>query len=87
LQQGSTDEVNREIVELKLGNIDRKLHKAIELDQLILLIADILKEKIEKGSIDDRISISEELEKIMSNSAQNAVILKEVRRILNEKPI
>ena len=84
MQQGSSDEQNRTIVETKIGNIDRKLHKAIELDQLILFVADLLKEKIEKGSVDDKVSIAEELEKIMSNSAQNAEILKEIRRSLSE---
>ena len=84
MQQGSSDEQNRTIVETKIGNIDRKLHKAIELDQLILFVADLFKEKIEKGSVDDRVSIAEELEKIMSNSAQNAEILKEIRRSLSE---
>jgi hypothetical protein len=85
LQQGSADERNYSVIDSKFENIDRKIHKAIELDQLILLVADLLKQKLESGSIHDKVLVAEELEKIMSNSAQNADLLKEVRRMLNER--
>jgi hypothetical protein len=70
-----------------LGILDRRLHRAIELDQLIILSAEILKEKLDNAVAAQwptSHEASEILESVASKSSEIGSILQEVRRSLKQ---
>ena len=76
------NEAYRNEIQILLEAIDLKIHKAIELDQLVLLDSELvsakLKEKLDSES-------AERLESIVSRSQENAQILRELRKKLEEE--
>ncbi|MHB1907459.1 MAG: hypothetical protein ACYCQJ_01155 [Nitrososphaerales archaeon] len=76
------NEAYRNEIQILLEAIDLKIHRAIELDQLVLLDSELvsakLKEKLDSES-------AERLESIVSRSQENAQILRELRKKLEEE--
>jgi hypothetical protein len=77
-----------------LEEVDRKIHHAIELDQVLLLTSDLAKGKIhqlfeikyEQTTVKQRLTeIDELLETLASSCEQNANLLHEVKRLLRER--
>ena len=76
------NEAYRKEIQILLEAINLKIHRAIELDQLVLLDSELvsikLKEKLDPES-------AERLESIVSRSQENAQILRELRKKLEEE--
>jgi septum formation inhibitor-activating ATPase MinD len=75
----------RENLEVLIGIIDRKIHRAIELDQLVVLTAELLKDKLDEAQVILPASVGEDLESIASKSGENGDILRQIRAIVNEE--
>ena len=71
----------RKEVQVLLELVERRIHRAIELDQLILLEAEVLQDDLkEMGSP----KINETLQSIASRTEEHASILREIKRKLRE---
>jgi len=67
-------------LEILIGTLDRRIHRAIELDQLVTLSAEMLKEKLNRDRSYAKLEeINETLERISSSGAENGQILHEIR--------
>jgi hypothetical protein len=67
-----------------VGAVERRIYKAIELDQLIVLTAELLKDTLEKAQLNDSVPVSEDLESIVSKIQENADILYQIKKTLKE---
>ena len=79
-----TDSRHRKDLEVLLGAIDRRIHRAIELDQLIVLTAELVKNQLEKAPMTDFARLSEDIESIVSRTMENSDILYQIRKTLKE---
>jgi hypothetical protein len=67
-------------LEILIGSLDRRIHRAIELDQLVTLSSEMLKEKLNRDRYYAKIEeINETLERISSSGAENGEILHEIK--------
>jgi hypothetical protein len=73
-------------VDVLLGIVERKIHRAVELDQLIFLSAELLKDDLEKKIMSSALEpqVGEDIERITSKSQENAELLYQIRRTLEE---
>jgi DNA polymerase III gamma/tau subunit len=62
----------------------RKLHKAIDLEQVIILTAEILKDEIEARKIKNQYELIELLESISSKGTEVAQVLQDLRSRLTK---
>lgn len=83
------DEESKKNIQGLLGTIDRRIHRAIELDQLIVLTSELLRERLEKVSSSllplDSTQFSEDLEPIVSKCEEHAGFLYQIRKALKEE--
>jgi hypothetical protein len=81
-QQLSTLDREQKDLEIFLGIIERKLRKAIDIEQVVILTAEFLRDQIQAGSVTDVIEVIETLESVSSKCSENAKILQELRRTI-----
>jgi hypothetical protein len=74
------DQKYRKDLEVLVDLLDRQIHRAIELDQLILLQIGLLQEKIGKSGNPEN---SEDYEAISSRTQEVGQILQEIRKKLH----
>ncbi len=89
--QEDSIKIPRNDLEILIGALDRRIHRAIELDQLVTLSSEMLKEKLNRDRSNAKIEeINETLERISSSGAENGQILHEIkiklRGLLNPAP-
>lgn len=72
-------------LEVLLGAIDRRIHRAIELDQLIALTAELAIDRLQKVPLLDSQKIMEDLEYVVSRSEEHCDILRDTRKILKDE--
>ena len=75
------NEQYRKEVQVLLELVERRIHRAIELDQLILLEAEVLQDDLQKIG---NTKANETLQSIESRTEEHAAILHEIRRKLRE---
>jgi len=79
--------IDKKELDVLFGILDRRLHRAIELDQLVILSVEILKDKLDNVVAAQRLTsheASEILESVSSKSSEIGSILQEVRRSLKQ---
>ena len=76
------DEKFRQNLEVLMGVIDRKIHKAIELDQLIILQVELLQQELIESK---NAESGEALEAVVSRAAEIGSLLQEIRKKLHEE--
>ncbi|MHB1907280.1 MAG: hypothetical protein ACYCQJ_00255 [Nitrososphaerales archaeon] len=65
-----------------MSTIDRKIHKAIELDQLIILQVELLQQELIESK---NVESGEALEAVVSRTAEIGKLLQEIRKKLHEE--
>jgi hypothetical protein len=75
------DQKFRKDVEVLMGVVDRRIHRALELDQLILLQIGLLQEKQNKEILDPE--AAEAYEAIASRTMEIGQLLQEIRKKLH----
>jgi cell division septum initiation protein DivIVA len=75
------NEQYRKEVRVLLELVERRIHRAIELDQLILLEAEVLQEDLKEVG---NIKANETLQSIEARTEEHASILYEIKRKLRE---
>jgi hypothetical protein len=76
------DDINlpRKDLEILIETLDRRIHRAIELDQLIILSSEMLKDKLNRERTITKLEeVDESLERISSSGAESGQILHEIR--------
>jgi hypothetical protein len=77
--------IDKKDFEVLIGAIDRKIHRAIDTDQLIVLTAEVVRERLSNLHLGDPVSLGEYLESIVSKSLENSQLLLDIRRKLREQ--
>jgi hypothetical protein len=86
IQKDEVVSINRNDLVVLMGLVERNLHKAVELDQIVTLSGELLKERLEELRLNSEIinEINERLESMTSSALENAGLLQDVKRKLKE---
>jgi hypothetical protein len=71
-------------LEVSIALVDARLHKAIGLDQIVMLVSELLKETLADLPLSQKVlaEINEKLESISSTTMENGTILRDARKEL-----
>lgn len=79
-QEEDSIKIPRKDLKILIRALDRRIHRAIELDQLVTLSSEMLKEKLNRDRSNTKLEeINETLERISSSGAENGQILHVIR--------